>query len=1027
MKWPFKKILFLAFAVIILNGLLFNFIDVLASTQNINVQAVLPPISHGGGCTGCDCPGACNAPPIITAVSSSVSYTSATVSWLASDSDGTIASANFIYGLSSTNYNQTGSVVGNYSVNLVNLATNTLYFYKISVTDNSNAITNYSGSFQTNSAVVIPPDTTGPIISNIIVTPSLSGAVITFDTDKNSTSFLNYGLTTDLGGTAQEGSDATTTHSINLIGLDSGKKYYYKITATSEAGYSTETAIFNFVTLSDVTAPPQISDFQIQTTTNSFILTWKNPSLTFNPDFAGVKILRKIGSVATGPNDNLGTVVYDSNGETVTDSAVTAGVVYYYTAFTYDNVPNYSGGAFVSGELNVILTPEICDNGIDDDNNGLIDCFDPACVNFPACKAKPVEICNNKIDDNGDGLVDCADPTCATDISCVPTTTVKVVTPPACSDGIDNDGDGLIDYPADPGCTSPQDNDEYNPPIVTVPGFQKLTLDKVKFYSGARQIEIFSKQNTVFGLAGSNLSLSVRKSDLASTPVSFILHVGETDKHQFVLDSIGNTYYSDILFPFSGKTQAYLEVDYGAGQFDSLEIDLQAVDFGKVVDENGQKLSGATVSLYKENGELFGASTFGQINPQVTDGAATFGWMVPNGKYYLTATKDQFYDYQSGVFEVSDSIVNQSTSLIKIPPKILDNINPNDSLVVNAGKIVGNLAAQAKATGKIVSQNLQKAAQVFQQVTSDPVVKQVANQVVAPTAVGVAAVSTLAFVSWAEILPLLRFLFLQPLMMIGRGKREKWGTVYNSLSKLPIDLAMVRLINLDTKRLLQTKVTGSDGRYFFVVNAGRYRLEVRKGNLLFPSVFLKDSQVDGKRLDIYHGEDIKVTETGAVITANIPLDPIGEKMETPKRVVWNKILRRVQSSVGWIGLIVVAGSLYISPVWYMWFLLAAHLFLTFIFRRLSKPVSAKGWGIVYDETSKKPLSKVVARLFDSKFNKLVATEVTDNNGKYYFMAGDNQYYISFDHEGYESQKTAEIDLRGKAAETISQDVKLKKK
>jgi hypothetical protein len=31
-----------------------------------------------------------------------------------------------------------------------------------------------------------------------------------------------------------------------------------------------------------------------------------------------------------------------------------------------------------------------------------------------------------------------------------------------CSDGIDNDGDGLIDYPADPGCTSATDNDEYN-------------------------------------------------------------------------------------------------------------------------------------------------------------------------------------------------------------------------------------------------------------------------------------------------------------------------------------------------------------------------------------------------------------------------------------------------------------------------------------------------------------------------------------------------------------------------------------
>ncbi len=47
----------------------------------------------------------------------------------------------------------------------------------------------------------------------------------------------------------------------------------------------------------------------------------------------------------------------------------------------------------------------------------------------------------------------------------------STVIPPvtyACSDGLDNDSDGLIDYPADPGCTGPTDNDEYNyiPPVV---------------------------------------------------------------------------------------------------------------------------------------------------------------------------------------------------------------------------------------------------------------------------------------------------------------------------------------------------------------------------------------------------------------------------------------------------------------------------------------------------------------------------------------------------------------------------------
>ena len=43
------------------------------------------------------------------------------------------------------------------------------------------------------------------------------------------------------------------------------------------------------------------------------------------------------------------------------------------------------------------------------------------------------------------------------------------------------------------------------------------------------------------------------------------------------------------------------------------------------------------------------------------------------------------------------------------------------------------------------------------------------------------------------------------------------------------------------------------------------------------------------------------------------------------------------------------------------------------------------------------------------------------------MAGDNQYYISYDRDGYNSLKTEIIDLKGKDFETIAQDIKLKKK
>ncbi|GGD35806.1 MULTISPECIES: hypothetical protein [Flavobacterium] len=52
---------------------------------------------------------------------------------------------------------------------------------------------------------------------------------------------------------------------------------------------------------------------------------------------------------------------------------------------------------------------EICNNGIDDDGDGFIDCDDFDCNESPFCA---VEICNNGIDDDGDGFIDCDDFDC---------------------------------------------------------------------------------------------------------------------------------------------------------------------------------------------------------------------------------------------------------------------------------------------------------------------------------------------------------------------------------------------------------------------------------------------------------------------------------------------------------------------------------------------------------------------------------------------------------------------------------------
>ena len=72
----------------------------------------------------------------------------------------------------------------------------------------------------------------------------------------------------------------------------------------------------------------------------------------------------------------------------------------------------------------------LCDNQVDDDGDGDIDCADSDCIDNGACVDLPVygvplleEVCANQVDDDGDELIDCDDPDCSEDPECYPPAT----------------------------------------------------------------------------------------------------------------------------------------------------------------------------------------------------------------------------------------------------------------------------------------------------------------------------------------------------------------------------------------------------------------------------------------------------------------------------------------------------------------------------------------------------------------------------------------------------------------------------
>ncbi len=107
-----------------------------------------------------------------------------------------------------------------------------------------------------------------------------------------------------------------------------------------------------------------------------------------------------------------------------------------------------SGGEFSTSESTPFCiaapTPEVCDDGADNDFDGDTDCEDADCMGHPACPT-PVEVCDDNTDNDLDGDMDCADTDCAGDPACGP------VPDEVCFDDVDNDFDGDMDC-ADSDC-----------------------------------------------------------------------------------------------------------------------------------------------------------------------------------------------------------------------------------------------------------------------------------------------------------------------------------------------------------------------------------------------------------------------------------------------------------------------------------------------------------------------------------------------------------------------------------------------
>jgi len=150
----------------------------------------------------------------------------------------------FVWNSSSLIFNSTQNISGTTNVTnfTYNLTVETDYLWNCETNNNA------SESFFAQNNYTITYDITPPSISNVSSSPTTtSSATISWTTNENTNSSVNYGITSSLG-TLLNSSNFTTTHSFSLSGLSSSTPHDYNVSNCDLAGNCNTSGGHNFTT-----------------------------------------------------------------------------------------------------------------------------------------------------------------------------------------------------------------------------------------------------------------------------------------------------------------------------------------------------------------------------------------------------------------------------------------------------------------------------------------------------------------------------------------------------------------------------------------------------------------------------------------------------------------------------------------------------------------------------------------------------------------------------------------------------------
>ena len=403
--------------------------------------------------------------------------------------------------------------------------------------------------------------------------------------------------------------------------------------------------------------------------------------------------------------------------------------------------------------------------------------------------------------------------------------------------------------------------------------------------------------------------------------------------------------------------------------------------------------------------------------------------------------------------------------MVEVAPTIIETHYPETEAAETAEDL-SDFTEIVEKTTDLIQNTINTTTATVKKVREDPTVQTV-NQVVAPT-VSVVAVATMAAsgaASSATAVPLFNMvvlLFTQPSYLLTR-RRKSWGTVYDSLSKEPVSLAIVRLYEIvspvdgqnKNRKLVQTRVTSADGRYFFLVKPyTNYQIEVVCNGYKFPSRILKEGVQETVYTDVYYGE-IFNSNDNTIINSNLPLDsqggkvslagfnkkiktifanleqflkaPIDEKEKEYRRIKKESLLKKALKAIAYLAPILGFINLLISPSKWTLSLFILQLLMFLVFRYFIEKILPRKQhlGRVFDIDTNKNIGQSLVYLFEPQFGKLIQMQIADNDGLYGFLIGNQKYYLVAEKPGYIFPQD-KIEIVGQTEGIAKKDLGLQK-